>query len=578
MALSKEQLLLLNNLIYEVNQDQINTGNRYSTVAELINDSRFRRLASGKETSGMSTSTDWKNIVQAVKNDPQLMNLKIRECHVDNAPGGGGGKSMVFTDESTKEAVVLFQGTAQDEWEDDFIGGNVTDTAQQENALAWYKEAYEKYGLDQYDVTVTGHSKGGNKSKYITIRDDTVDRCVSFDGQGFSDKFMDQYSDEIADRQSKIENHNVDYDYVNLLLNDIGTTTYYKGQNIGDGGGGFLENHHPNSFMKWDENGRFSMEECPDGQPAEMKAVDEFLNSCLRSLPDEERDKMLHMIYRFVMFGFSLSDNDSEKMWKDIKDIMSDPATRDCLPYLLAYFIQYERANPEMAKQIREFLKKSGMEEYCKYVDTVSDILNNGITIKIHTLFGDIPVHISAEDIIAILGGAGDVLAAGVAVGNFISGGEVTKWLRGKLGFDLTEDDLKILAEMIKKTRSDLDNIRELPDGSDKKIKEKDKPRSHGSTRSFSGGGSRFRVDLEKMRNLLPLLRTISNDLHVYAGDVTAEKQRIAFTTSNTTAIRKAADQAGKDLVKIEKRMKKLTGNLEQIMTLYETTEKKLCS
>ena len=59
---------------------------------------------------------------------------------------------------------------------------------------------------------MTGHSKGGNKAKYITLMDDTVDHCVSFDGQGFSDEFMETYSDEIAARQHKIENHNVDYD------------------------------------------------------------------------------------------------------------------------------------------------------------------------------------------------------------------------------------------------------------------------------------------------------------------------------------------------------------------------------
>lgn len=574
MALSKEQLLLLNNLIYEVNQDQINTGNRYSTVAELINDSRFRRLASGKETSGMSTSTDWKNIVQAVKSDPQLMNLKIRECHIDQAAGGGGGKSMVFTDESTKEAVVLFQGTAQEEWKDNFIGGNVADTKQQENALQWYQEAYKKHGLDQYDVTVTGHSKGGNKSKYITIQDDTVDRCVSFDGQGFSDKFMEKYKDKIAERQSKIENHNVDYDYVNILLNDIGKTNYYKGQNIGDGGGGFLENHHPNSFMKWDESGHFSMEQCPDGQPAEMKAVDEFLNSCLRSLPDEDKDKMLSMIHRFVMFGFSASDSSPEKMWKDIKDIMSDPDTRESLPYLLSYFVQYERANPEMAKLIRDFLNKSGMEEYCKYVDMVSDLLNNGLTLKINAPWGDIPVHISVEDIIAILGGIGDA----AVIGNSISNGAITNKIGEKLGLDLSKEDLKILVEMIKKVKTDLDDIRELPDGSDIRIKEKKPSSSHAGSGSYSGRGHQFSVNLEKIGNLLPLLRTIYADLHTYAGDVMNEKQRIVFMTSNTPAIRRAAGEAEKDLMKLEKRVEQLTDSLERIMMLYESTEKKLSS
>lgn len=33
--------------------------------------------------------------------------------------------------------------------------------------------------------------------------------------------------------QDKISNHNVESDYVNLLLNDVGNTTFYKGYDYG---------------------------------------------------------------------------------------------------------------------------------------------------------------------------------------------------------------------------------------------------------------------------------------------------------------------------------------------------------
>ena len=89
-------------------------------------------------------------------------------------------------------------------------------------------------------------------------------KCVSFDGQGFSDEFVQQYGDEIAMRQHKIHNHNVDYDYVNLLLNEVGEITYYHGQDIGEGG--FLENHCPNTLMKFQDSGSFTMEVNPNGQ------------------------------------------------------------------------------------------------------------------------------------------------------------------------------------------------------------------------------------------------------------------------------------------------------------------------
>ena len=239
---------------------------------------------------------------------------------------------------------------------------------------------------------------------------------------------------------------------------------------------------------------------------------------------------------------------------------MSDPDTRESLPYLLSYFVQYERANPEMAKLIRDFLNKSGMEEYCKYVDMVSDLLNNGLTLKINAPWGDIPVHISVEDIIAILGGIGDA----AVIGNSISNGAITNKIGEKLGLDLSKEDLKILVEMIKKVKTDLDDIRELPDGSDIRIKEKKPSSSHAGSGSYSGRGH--------------LLRTINADLHTYAGDVMNEKQRIVFMTSNTPAIRRAAGEAEKDLMKLEKRVKQLTDSLERIMMLYESTEKKLSS
>jgi hypothetical protein len=85
-------------------------------------------------------------------------------------------------------------------------------------------------------------------------------------------------------------------------------------------------------------------------------------------------------------------------------------------------------------------------------------------------------------------------------------------------------------------------------------------------------------VNLEKIGNLLHLLRTINADLHTYAGDVMNEKQRIVFMTSNTPAIRRAAGEAEKDLMKLEKRVEQLTDSLERIMMLYESTEKKLSS
>ncbi|MBO7340878.1 MAG: DUF2974 domain-containing protein, partial [Lachnospiraceae bacterium] len=224
---------------------------------------------------------DWKNIIMAWEKKPNILDAYIVEPHLDTAYGGGGGISAVFINEKTKEAVVAFRGTASNEWVDDFVGANQVDSLQQINAMEWYKSVYEKLHLEDYTVTVIGHSKGGNKAKYITILNETPARCVSFDGQGFSDEFIEHYKKKIIRRQGLIENHNIDFDYVNILMNDVGKRTYYVGYDYGKFG--FAESHSPNTFFDFGENGEYKMRVNPNGQRPEMQIMDQFINSMIRS-------------------------------------------------------------------------------------------------------------------------------------------------------------------------------------------------------------------------------------------------------------------------------------------------------
>lgn len=563
MALTKEQLLLLNNLMYIDNDPPFRKETGYKTVSEWINSIDTTQINDDQAYGSYTTGQDWKKTIQAIKNDPEIMQMKIVTSHVDHAEGGGGGYSIIFANDDTKEAAVVFRGTAGDEWKDNFTGGNVTDTDQQKNALKWYQDAYKEYGLDQYEVTVTGHSKGGNKSKYITIMDDSIDHCVSFDGQGFSDKFMEKYRDQIAERQDKIENHNVDYDYVNLLLNDIGKTTYYEGKDIGNGGGGFFENHCPNSFMDWKEDGSFTMAECPDGQPSEMKAVDEFFNNCLRSLPDDERDKMLSMIYKFVMFGFSLSDSTAEKAWNDFRDIMHDPEYSEVLPYLIAYLIQYERNNPEMAEQIRSFLNHFGYEEYVKYIDAVDDVLNFEYDKE---LWFNIKIHLDFDDLVNIINGAAGVISADWIL-NWIA-----KKIKEKTGVDVDKEDLRLLVEIIDKVDRDMDEIHIEDNGSDIKIKGE-----KNNTKAYRAGhGCRFRVRKVPFRKSVDEMKGISYELDKYCSGVFQKRNLITFTTKNASTIRNNILKTSQDLKNISDKMTRMSEMLDNIWSLYEKTESKL--
>lgn len=140
-------------------------------------------------------------------------------------------------------------------------------------------------------ITVTGHSKGGNKAQYIALLDDSVSRCVSFDGQGFSDQFMEAYRAQVARNQYKIANNSVRHDYVNPLLNAVGRQIYYEGYDYGKGG--FLENHCPNTFFFFDENGNYQIKVAENGQAEGMRVLRELTGRYLRSLTPESRAELL---------------------------------------------------------------------------------------------------------------------------------------------------------------------------------------------------------------------------------------------------------------------------------------------
>ena len=371
--LTNEEIILLDNLMYLGKGEPDVEAETYSnlledygadsypdkTVEEWLNDIDLTMLEDEKTygTCNYITGRDWKNIISAALNCENLKNMKIATTHVDRAEGGGGGFSALFIDPKGEEAVVAFRGTAgTDEWHDNLIGGNMAETPAQRNALNWYKKVYYVYDLEKYGtITATGHSKGGNKSKYITIMDDSVGRCVALDGQGFSDKFFIENSYQVAKNQNKIQNLCVDYDYVNLLLSDVGSRTYYSKQDLGEGG--FLENHCPNTFLKFDEKGNVSIEINPNGQDPALKQLDEFFNGYLRSLSEEDRNATLEMMHKllqrlFHAGQFSLSENAGYFIALLCKSEYSENAAE-----LLAYLVKYESTHPEFLEKFMNLIR-----------------------------------------------------------------------------------------------------------------------------------------------------------------------------------------------------------------------------
>ena len=367
MPLSTEQVLLLTNLMYtyqDGGQQLVSPGKSVGEIVEYLDPGKYAN------DGIFMDSKDWSDIVRAVKSDPQLMRMTVAAAGNDSP---GGGFNAVFTDSVTHEAVVAYKGTqGLDEWKDNFAGGNAADTPCQKGALDWYKNAYEECGLSDYSVTVAGHSKGGNKAKYVTLMGDNVDRCLSFDGQGFSDKFFQEHADAIAQKQHLIQNHNVDSDYVNFLLNDVGERHYYKGRNLGDGPESFLQNHCANSFFDVGKDGSVHM--TPTEQDPMIANLDEALNGALRAMPDDaSRDQLLEM-FGDIMGQARCADGGIDM--DAILSILHSPENLDNTAFLVGYLARYASEHPEFQSQLKQLLENMGYGEFNGYIDWGFKIFN----------------------------------------------------------------------------------------------------------------------------------------------------------------------------------------------------------
>ncbi|MCR5646788.1 MAG: DUF2974 domain-containing protein, partial [Acholeplasmatales bacterium] len=351
----------------------------------------------------------------------------------------------VFLNERTKEAIVAFRGTATNEWTDDFLGANQIDTLQQINCLEWYKLVYNKLHLEKYHVTVIGHSKGGNKAKYITILNNTIDRCVAFDGQGFSDKFVEHYKKEITEREKYIENHNIDYDFVNILMNDIGTKYYYHGYNYG--AGGFAESHCPNTFFDFTEPGVYEMRINPNGQAKEMQVLSQFINSMIRSAyNDEDRSKNNKLVGTLVEKAFSIGAKEvsPEEFINILCDMVGDSQYSDNASYLLAYVIKYAKENKKFLEALKGIMTYFNAESFCKVIDMIDDLINSKKLGAILGISNFLIVHV-----------------------NKIVVNKIHSIIKKKYDIDLTKEQIQKVLQVISMVRATLKTLEINFDGSD---------------------------------------------------------------------------------------------------------------
>lgn len=209
------------------------------TIGEMVYD-LMEKVTSLKGDGAMS-SGEWRTSLCLMAENPRLTALKV--LAYTNQPENGL-VGYCFSDEASDSGIIAFRGTTGIGWIDNIKGGFVCDTPQQIKALEFFHEVDAAFNFKNY--TLTGHSKGGNNSQYITIVDgNKVSSCVTFNSQGFSAEFIRKYCLQIKENKKKIVAYESAWDVVNILLNSI------AGKRIVIGTESRLphENHPPNRFL-----------------------------------------------------------------------------------------------------------------------------------------------------------------------------------------------------------------------------------------------------------------------------------------------------------------------------------------
>ena len=451
--LSVGELLLLNQLMYNPEGEK-RTMDEYqgNTIGVLVEQRQKMPYPDNADCGFCMKGREWNRINRLIAENPKLRCMWIERVHRDEADGGGGGMSAVLIESRDKEAVVVFRGTAKGEWRDDFLGGAATgeedqvSTAQQKNGLEWYRSLRLSKNFGK--ITVTGHSKGGNKAKYIALMDDSVSRCVSFDGQGFSDEFVKQYKDRICERQKVIENHNMEYDYVNILLNDVGQRFYYQG--FADRKKGILREHCINAFFWFGEGNSCFLVRAKGEDAGKMQVLDRFLNSCLRSLTRSRKIDMMEFLG--AMAELKLGAEPEEPIMEEGKDnskrdrqnaefsLLLQGENPELTAYLLAYLIKYQQTDQEWVDSIEQISDKFGLIGLKLLSQIAKGILER-------------------EDSKLLVKGVGSLMnAAPDWMWEMLQG-----ILEEKFGWGISEEDVRRLAGIVKRSAEMAEHITVLP-------------------------------------------------------------------------------------------------------------------
>jgi hypothetical protein len=184
---------------------------------------------------------------------------------------------------------------------------------------------FVRYDCSVYDnITVTGHSKGGNMAGYTAITNrDRVRGCLAFDPQGYGFKCLESYKEKIRDSSYNIKIVSAHNDYVNSLLTQVAKDRVYVKNDRSD----LVGRHSSYALLEaceFDADGNIS--NATAGREFAMEQLGRLtlcMTALMNLLPGDGNEKVFELLASLA--GGALgSDVDAEYKNEQIREAAAD--------------------------------------------------------------------------------------------------------------------------------------------------------------------------------------------------------------------------------------------------------------
>ena len=374
--LSDSDLLVLENLTYCLDGNNAASANglrplcECSTVGEFLEQFSESILSQMDkrtgDTYGADSAAEWAAMIRYLKCNKEICNLKVLDVN---------NMGILFENPQDNTAIVAFRGTnGAEEWVDNVEGLIQADTKLQ-------MEAYEYIeSLDYDNITVVGHSKGGNKAQYVAIRSDKVNRCVAYDAQGFSQQFIDKYSVQIGENSWKVQCYSLSSDFVHILLYPLPGASFTF-VDLGTDVTSFEQNHSANAIFTYyqDDNGYWHIAIDGNGnatlidsqESSEMSLLHNLVTFIMNNASEQELQEFVNLIGP-LLSGMMAEGWNSEQIGAYLAQHPEELAT------LISYVLHFVKLNNLTTKDLERLLNCFGIDMY-EMLKSLTGISDKGI-------------------------------------------------------------------------------------------------------------------------------------------------------------------------------------------------------